>query len=1812
MHKRNFSRVIAFAMALFMLVTIMFTSVGTITVWAEEPTASTPAAGDSSTGFTDPSSTPTEPINNQTPLETVAVPQVSVAAGEVTKDTAVQLTCETEGAIIYVSREENSGYKEYDGSDITIAEDTTLWAYASKEGMSDSARVSYAYTVKVEEQATTLSQTITAVADGTQFVIYNADQKLVLGNGLKHVATTVLEDGSLQLTAEMAVLTAHANEQADGSTWWTLSTADGKYLTTSGRSNLALNDSVVDGSYWILESDKDGNAYWKAAKVVNTYNGKTQPIYLEAYNGKFTGYNTGKAEGNKAFAMRLYAMPGTVLPEVTPEATVDDSITATVAQWAGNGDYSGLSEEAGWDIAGDRYETNDMADATSGYYVVSGGKHVQPFTTGTGTNAGGVKNYYMGGAGIGATEGDYAEFATSSLGYGDMKLSFRMRGTGGATAGMQLQYSTDGSTYANFANGSYTCSYTKYVNNKPTEKKAEGNITDGIAKTNYVKDLVSQYITFTFDVPQGAANAEKLYIRLVPLAERATPTDKEGGKAVAKTGTLRLDSVQLLGHPIVAGDQVGYIKANPGSGEIAGNTAIELTTATEGATILYSMDKGATFQAYDAANKPVITEFPACIVTYGTKDGCKNSATAIYQYTQSKVQSVIANPNGGAIPQGQKITLRTKTEGATIRYAYVTDDNQSDADLTWNDYVEPFAVDTLPCTIRVKAVKEGWQDSAVSTLKFTKRQNDKYNVYFGQIHAHTNFSDGAGSPEEAFEHASKEVDNLDYLCITDHSNSLDGAEDSDITKNTDADATKEWTRGHELAKQYSTEDFTCIYGYEMTWSNGLGHMNTFNTEGFQSRTQKEFSTYGTALNNYYAKLRQVPDSASMFNHPGTTFGDFQDFAYYSEDNDAVITMIEVGNGEGTIGSSGYFPSYEYYTRALDKGWHVAPANNQDNHKGKWGDANTARTVVLADTNTEANIYDAMKNYRMYATEDNNLSIYYTLDNYIMGTQLDKDAVGETVHIRGELTDADTTSTRNGKAEQLGKVEVIVNGGLSVASKQVNTNAQVVEFDIPANYSYYYLKVTEADGDIAVTAPVWVGTVEACGINKTYTNTALCVAGEPADINVDFFNNEKTPLEIEAITVTADGEEVATFRGDALAEQKVNAIASKSTGTFTTMWAPEKAGTVKIGVTVKAKLNGVEKQYTGTMNMKFTSPQLVGDVVVDGTHYNDYVNGYYANNVTSFVKLGANKNLRVRVEKNEITAETLKNCQLLVISAPAKKKGEANGVNYVASHYSEEFLGTVKDYVANGGTVIICGMADYQDQATGSTAIEQNKLLAAIGSTIRMNSDEVYDEVNNGGQAYRLYPTNFNMDSKFMAGIAAEQKYSQYSGCSVDITNAGATDLVDEAEALVRGFDTTYSVDCKDDNGKVIGNGTAKLPYTKVVQPGNVVFLAHQSTKAGGDIFVSGGIFMSDFEVNAEMDNNDSLPYANRNIILNILDNKAVQMETTPIAEVRKAAHGEVFAVEGYVTSGTTNPDTTFFDTIYIQDDTAGIDIFPYAESGLAIGTKVRVVGTVDDYQGDLELRAISVTVDKEAEPKVYAPKVVDTKTAMDYEALGGSLLQTKGKVSRIRMASDGKTIEEFWLKDHTGAEAAIFIDGYILSGTTGKNELASFVKVGANIEATGILYMHPEDDQVESVPVFRVRDCDDIKPVSEEKPSQPSIGQRIVNAISNAVNTVVEKIQEGARRVRNFFRRIFRGNEAAAERAEVTEAAAVEAPKANNTLSTDNVAGDALTQEPASQSKPSIPVAPIAAGCAVAVVAAGTVVANKFGLFKVLAKLLKK
>ncbi|MCD7752969.1 MAG: hypothetical protein LUH41_00240, partial [Clostridiales bacterium] len=511
-----------------------------------------------------------------------------------------------------------------------------------------------------------------------------------------------------------------------------------------------------------------------------------------------------------------------------------------------------------------------------------------------------------------------------------------------------------------------------------------------------------------------------------------------------------------------------------------------------------------------------------------------------------------------------------------------------------------------------------------------------------------------------------------------------------------------------------------------------------------------------------------------------------------------------------------------------------------------------------------------------------------------------------------------------------------------------------------------------------------------------------------------------------------------------------------------------------------------------------SSDMVTNVVVDGSHYNDYVTGYYGGNMSELESIAADLSIKLNivtdVEDYYGEDSVLNDCSLLIISAPARSSGTSNAGNYYASSYDEDFIAAVKAYVEAGGSVIVCGLADYQDKSASSKdnhiAAQQNALLEAIGSSMSLNDDEAYDATNNGGQYYRLYPETFNMTSEWLSGVVSVddvddgedyQVYSQYSGCTVN---------VGDGTWLVAGFDTTYSVDSdKDGVGATDDVETDdSYGYNIVTPAGEAVFLACEDSGYGGTIFVAGGVFCSDFEVDADVDDYD-LPYANTTIITNILTSVQVELPVTDIATVREAygdgeGSGSIYKVRGYVTAGTANEDTTFFDCIYIQDETGGIDIFPYAESGLELGTYIEVTGYLASYQGDIELKVMSYTILDDENLNVVEPTLVTCAEGADYAANGGKLIQVEGTVTAVYYNSDG-TLAQITVSDSTG-DAVVFIDGYILSGTTGENTLAETVDIGATVSAVGVLYMHPEtlaedsDTFGEEVAVLRVRDCDEV------------------------------------------------------------------------------------------------------------------------------------
>lgn len=1057
---------------------------------------------------------------------------------------------------------------------------------------------------------------------------------------------------------------------------------------------------------------------------------------------------------------------------------------------------------------------------------------------------------------------------------------------------------------------------------------------------------------------------------------------------------------------------------------------------------------------------------------------------------------VEASPKSGAsVVEGQKITLEA-AGGAEIYYTMNTDGTEPadpEAGNAEQLYTEPMEIAATPEKDKPVVVKalayipqngdtEAQTGEIYTFIYKAPMMIEDYGLYFGQLHAHTNLSDGTGTVEQAFEHAAN-VENLDFLALTDHSNSFEGqsglpsAGTTHLGDENAEEVNASWREGREGARTITAQegDFVGIYGFEMTWSGGApGHINTFNSEGFENRNAEPYRKGDNyeVLEAYYNTLNENPETISQFNHPGDTFGDFMDFALYDPVIDNQMTLIEVGNGEGAIGSSGYFPSYSYYTRALDKGWHVAPTNNQDNHKGNWGDSNTARSVVLSDGLSEDAIYDAMKNYRVYATEDNDLSILYSLNGNAMGSILDEQ---DEINIRAEISDPTDITGET-------KVEVIVNGGQTLAEKTFTGGSATVEFNnLSTGYGYYYLRITQADKQIAVTAPVWTGESVNAGISNTSSDVAMPIRGDEINISSQIFNNLSDNMTVTSLTYTMEGQTEPFHTADVSQIGDNGVISARGSFAYSFPYTADQAGGFNINAEMKALVGGEEYTFTDVLKLSVSDPSIATKVLIDGTHYNDYVNGYYSGNMTNFINMGTSDNIQVKIVQpgEEVTPEMLQDVSLFVISAPLKYTSDYTG-EAQPSVFEDEFVDAVSDYVNGGGTVVVCGLADYQDANSGLpyTSYEQaNKLLEGMGSTMRINDDELIDQDENGGQPYRLYFDDFNYDSKapavrsILEGVAESGlAYSSYSGCSVS---------VGEGEAIVYGHDTTYSI-----NSKAPAQGHEKpvlsysAPYdasTAVVPKGEVVSMATEAV-GSGRVYACGTVFCSNFEVSAE----DQVSYANGIMAQNLLSDVKVEPEISTIQEARAGQDGEVFTVIGTVANGTAESGNAFFNTIYIQDDEGnGINVFPIDDSNIRRGDQVQVTGSVSEYIGDKQLSAISVTVLEGSKDVVITD--VTTKEANDYDTNFGKLVRVKGRVVDFTLA--GGIVESITVQDDSGESCRVFIDGYIGYSDETSQALEEFVQDGAYISAVGFVSHDAEGNRL------RVRDRSEILPAEEEQPA---------------------------------------------------------------------------------------------------------------------------
>jgi len=323
----------------------------------------------------------------------------------------------------------------------------------------------------------------------------------------------------------------------------------------------------------------------------------------------------------------------------------------------------------------------------------------------------------------------------------------------------------------------------------------------------------------------------------------------------------------------------------------------------------------------------------------------------------------------------------------------------------------------------------------------------KYPVYFGDLHNHTVISDGSGTPEEAYLYA-RDVAHLDFIGLSDHEWTVDDSA---------------WARVRRAADHLNEEGrFVTFRGFE--WSSSqYGHVTVAATEEYCHSSEAPTNTF-----TGFAAWLETQEGVAIFNHPGRQNREYEFNLFRSAPIDIIVGM-ELWNKSNAFATYFYNDGYVagdsgrgFYDEALSHGWKIGAAGGGDNHTATWGTYVNHRIGVLAEELTRESLLAAFHARRFYSTLDRSIVLSFTADSSEMGSTV----TGCDHHIELKAVDYDRERFTGA---------VIFNGNhdtVKVWSLDACTLSVAFEYTALYEGDYLYAKVRQADGDEAITSPVW--------------------------------------------------------------------------------------------------------------------------------------------------------------------------------------------------------------------------------------------------------------------------------------------------------------------------------------------------------------------------------------------------------------------------------------------------------------------------------------------------------------------------------------------------------------------------------------------------------------------------------------------------------------------------------------------------------------------------------------------------------------------
>jgi hypothetical protein len=333
---------------------------------------------------------------------------------------------------------------------------------------------------------------------------------------------------------------------------------------------------------------------------------------------------------------------------------------------------------------------------------------------------------------------------------------------------------------------------------------------------------------------------------------------------------------------------------------------------------------------------------------------------------------------------------------------------------------------------------------------------DGLKIFFGEIHSHTEISDGTGTPEDSYIWA-RDVEGLDFSALADHFE--DGQsynytlEDKwQITK----DVTEKFNKDHE---------FVTLLGYEV--GTVEAHRNVYFSDGVGRMIVEGKGGETVTMDNVFEKLEGT-DYIFIPHAPK-----FHGINWHRPHNPERQRLVEICSNWGISEEGGPLSVQE----ALRLGYKFGFTGGTDNHSAEPGNPEFGGiTGVFAPALTRKEIFNAIKERRTFATYGPRMSINFTVNGQLMGS--------------------DITASPNSKAEislqaltceQIAKVEIICNNKVvfsdeKIAGAEDKLNWQdektvselLIERELTGEKTvYYYPRITTVNGDIGWASPVWI-------------------------------------------------------------------------------------------------------------------------------------------------------------------------------------------------------------------------------------------------------------------------------------------------------------------------------------------------------------------------------------------------------------------------------------------------------------------------------------------------------------------------------------------------------------------------------------------------------------------------------------------------------------------------------------------------------------------------------------------------------------------